>query len=68
MDMTSAKSLVGVIYAPQTALKAAGNGNFYGAMTADSFTCNGTFDFHYDTGLAKAPRPIGVKIISWAEL
>jgi hypothetical protein len=69
MDMTSAKSFTGVIYAPEADLKAAGNAAFYGAFTANTFTCNGTFDFHYDVSTAnyKAGGP-SFKVSSWAEL
>jgi len=66
MKITSS-DFVGVIYAPDMDLTASGNSSVSGAIVAKSFTCTGTFDFHFDdaTGgnAAKA-----FKILSWAEL
>jgi len=60
-------SFIGVIYAPTMSLNAQGNADLQGAIVAYSFSCQGTFNFHYDdsTG-ASTSKPF--KIRSWAEL
>src|SRR5438270_2821581 len=45
----SGGNFVGVIYAPHVDFNSSGNGSLYGAATVNSFSCNGTFNFHYDT-------------------
>jgi hypothetical protein len=69
MDMSGGKtsSFVGVIYAPEADLKATAGGDFYGAFVAGSFTCAGSYFFHYDSSLANSVTPIGVRILSWLE-
>ena len=58
---------VGVLYAPYVSIDANGNSQFYGAATVGSFSCRGTFDFHYDTSLTGLTPPAALKILSWAE-
>ena len=52
---------------PTMDLEAAGNSSIQGAIVAKSFSCNGTFDFHFDdaTGGNAAKK---FMILSWAEL
>jgi len=60
-------SFIGVIYAPTMALSSQGNAELQGAIVANSFSCNGTFDFHYDAATGETTaKPF--KIIAWAEL
>ena len=58
----------GLIYAPDTALAANGHAQISGAIVGKSFSCNGTFDFHYDLAFNKPKNQPPVKILSWAEL
>jgi hypothetical protein len=67
MSGGKASSFVGVIYAPEADLKATAGGDFYGAFMAASFTCTGSYFFHYDSSLANSVTPIGVRILSWLE-
>ena len=60
--------LYGVIYAPETALKAAGGANIRGAILCQSFTCSGTFNFHYDLATARAVQAGLLTLLSWDEL
>jgi hypothetical protein len=57
----------GVIYAPQVNLQGHGNSSFCGAIVAASFSCFGTFDFHYDSS-TRAVQAQAFRILSWAEL
>ena len=68
MRMNAGTIFEGVIYAPQLNLQANGHASIWGAVVANDFSCNGTFDFHYDlaTSITGAPKP--VSILSWAEL
>jgi hypothetical protein len=69
MDMTAGLAFTGLIYAPEADLQARGHAAFYGAITANTFYCNGTFDLHYDE--ATASFMLGgnsFRIMSWAEL
>jgi hypothetical protein len=68
MDMTGGDAFTGMIYAPEADLRARGHAAFYGSITANTFYCNGTFDFHYDE--ATASFTVGgtsFRVISWAE-
>jgi hypothetical protein len=68
MDMTAGNSFTGMIYAPEADLRARGHAAFYGSFTADTFDCNGTFDFHYDQATASyTPSGTSFQIMSWAE-
>jgi hypothetical protein len=58
----------GLIYAPDTALAANGHAQISGAIVGKSFSCNGTFDFHYDLAFSKPKNLPPVKVLSWAEL
>jgi len=58
----------GLIYAPDTDLSANGNAEISGAIVAKSFSCNGTFNFHYDLAFNKPRNLPPVKVLSWAEL
>jgi uncharacterized protein with PQ loop repeat len=66
--MTTTSDFTGVIYAPEMDLVAAGNSAIYGAVLAASFTCHGTFDFHFDFATSKSWITDPVTILSWAEL
>jgi Tfp pilus assembly protein PilX len=70
MNINGNSSFVGLIYAPEMNLSANGNAAIYGAVSAKSFSCNGTFDFHYDTSSTNtvSASSSGFTIISWAEL
>jgi len=60
-------TFVGVIYAPGMALSAQGNAELQGAIVANSFSCQGTFNFHYDQATGDTtPKPF--KILAWREL
>ena len=58
----------GLIYAPDTALSANGHAQICGAIVGRSFSCNGTFVFHYDLAFSKPRNLPPVKVLSWAEL
>lgn len=58
----------GLIYAPNTSLAANGHAQICGAIVGQSFSCNGTFDFHYDLAFSKPRNLPPVKVLSWAEL
>jgi hypothetical protein len=58
----------GLIYAPDTVLAANGHAQISGAIVGKSFSCNGTFDFHYDLSFNKPRNLPPVKVLSWAEL
>jgi hypothetical protein len=58
----------GLIYGPDTALAANGHAQISGAIVGKSFSCNGTFDFHYDLSFSKPRNLPPVKVLSWAEL
>jgi hypothetical protein len=58
----------GLIYAPDTALAANGHAQISGAIVGKTFSCNGTFDFHYDLSFSKPRNLPPVKVLSWAEL
>jgi hypothetical protein len=68
MKIVSGLTFIGTIYAPQMDLIAAGNASVCGAVLAKSFTCNGTFDFHYDFATQKNWITDPVTILSWNEL
>jgi hypothetical protein len=68
LTFTGGTQFTGLIYAPDTALKATGTADISGAMTGKAFSCQGTFNFHFDLAFSK-PRYIPpVRILSWAEL
>jgi hypothetical protein len=58
----------GLIYAPDTALSANGNAQLSGAIVGKTFSCNGTFNFHYDLAFNKPRNLPPVKVLSWSEL
>jgi hypothetical protein len=67
MSLGAGTTFKGVIYAPQVNLHANGNSSLCGAIVAASFTCLGTFDFHFDAAVRDIQaQPF--KILSWAEL
>jgi hypothetical protein len=68
LAMSGGSTLVGCIYAPHVNFKAQGNAAVYGSFTVDTFTCGGTFNFHYDRALTNAVSKTTLKILSWAEL
>ena len=65
--MTGGGSFVGVLYAPYVNINTGGNATLYGAATCNSFSCNGTFDFHFDVSLTNTPWTTTLVIQSWAE-
>jgi hypothetical protein len=67
MSLSAGTSFEGVIYAPQVNLRGHGHSSFCGAIVAASFSCFGTFDFHYDMA-TRATEAHEFKILSWAEL
>ncbi|PYJ00228.1 MAG: hypothetical protein DME25_21215, partial [Verrucomicrobia bacterium] len=68
LTLNGGTKLVGVIYAPETNLKAAGGASIYGAIMCGSFTCSGTFDFHFDLATANATVINLLTLLSWDEL
>jgi len=59
---------VGIVYAPKTTVKATGGAQFYGAMTANSFTSSGNFFFHHDQAAGKTIPSKPLAIQGWREL
>jgi hypothetical protein len=68
MTLNSSTVFTGLIYAPDTDLNAAGGAQISGAIVGKSFSCNGTFDFHYDLAFSKPRNLPPVKVLSWSEL
>jgi choice-of-anchor A domain-containing protein len=68
MTLSGGSAFSGVIYAPECDLKAAGNSSLSGGIIAKSFTCGGTFDFHYDLAVGKKAMITPVTILTWNEL
>lgn len=50
-------SFTGVVYAPQSSVKLAGNGLIFGSITAYTITCVGNATFHYDVALSTTSEP-----------
>jgi hypothetical protein len=67
MSITAGTAFVGIIYAPECDVKAAGHASISGAITSRGLKCTGSFDFHYDVAAGKSVILTPVKIISWAE-
>jgi hypothetical protein len=67
LSMTGGDIFVGVLYAPHVSMNTGGNAAVFGAMTVNTFSCNGTFDFHYDLALKSSPSSTTMVILSWAE-
>jgi hypothetical protein len=68
MVLVGGTAFAGTIYAPECDLKAMGNASLAGAIVAKSFTCSGTFDFHYDLAAGRGVTILPVTILSWNEL
>jgi len=68
MVLSGGTAFTGVIYAPECDLKAMGNSSLAGAIIAKSFTCGGTFDFHYDLNVGRNAMITPVTILTWNEL
>jgi hypothetical protein len=68
LTLNGSTVLYGVIYAPETALKAAGGASILGAIMCQSFTCSGTFNFHFDSATARAVPSSLLTLLSWDEL
>jgi choice-of-anchor A domain-containing protein len=67
-DLSGGSVFKGLIYAPQCDLKAEGNSSIQGAIIAKSFTCSGTFDFHYDLAAGRSASALPFTILAWNEL
>jgi hypothetical protein len=67
MTLSSGTPFIGIIYAPQVNLRATGHSCVCGAIVAATFSCFGTFDFHFDSS-AQGIAAKQFKILSWAEL
>jgi len=52
----------------EPSLAANGHAQISGAIVGKSFSCNGTFDFHYDLAFSKPRNLPPVKVLSLAEL
>jgi len=63
----SGNIFMGIIYAPGISLKAQGGASIQGAIVADSFHCQGGFNFHQDDA-SNGTEPKPFKILTWAEL
>lgn len=50
-------SFTGVVYAPNSSVKLAGNGLIFGSITAYTVVCVGNATFHYDVNLNKSSEP-----------
>jgi hypothetical protein len=61
-------NFVGAIYAPEADLAASGGATMFGAISANTFKCNGNFTLHQDLAIGKGQPPDPVTIGSWAEL
>ncbi len=68
IKFTASMKFVGAIYAPEADLTANGNSEFFGAISAGTFTCLGGFTLHQDLAIGKGDLPDPVTIRSWAEL
>ena len=68
MTLTGGTAFTGIIYAPECDLKATGNASLSGAIIGKSFTCTGTFNFHYDLAAGKNAFISPVTILTWNEL
>ena len=68
MTLTGGTAFTGIIYAPECDLKATGNSSLSGSIIAKSFTCTGTFNFHYDLAAGKNAVVSPVTILTWNEL
>lgn len=67
MALAAGSTFKGVIYAPQVNLRANGHASLCGAIVAATFSCLGTFDFHFDAATRGVDGKV-FKILSWAEL
>jgi hypothetical protein len=65
--MTGGANFVGIMYAPHVNLNSSGNANIFGSIAVDTFSCNGTFAFHYDLELTNSVSKTTLRILSWAE-
>lgn len=61
-------ALVGVVYAPNAAVKINGNGDVMGSVVAQTITLTGNAAFHYDEALAQSDRNTPFGIVKWREL
>ena len=68
LTMNNGTQINGLIYAPNTILNGAGHASICGAIAANTFGCQGTFDFHYDLAFNKPRYLPPVRVISWNEL
>jgi hypothetical protein len=68
LTMNNGTQINGLIYAPNTILSGAGHASICGAIAANTFGCQGTFDFHYDLAFNKPRYLPPVRVISWSEL
>jgi hypothetical protein len=60
----------GYMYTPHASYEFSGQGDFNGAVVANTIDVTGTGDFHYDESLGNLMLPflLGYRIISWEEL
>jgi hypothetical protein len=67
LDMTGGNNFVGVIYARKANVSVGGHSAFFGSLMCNSFSSQGTFDYHFDTATLTSPTN-STAISSWAEL
>ena len=60
----------GFMYAPYAAYQFSGQGDFIGAVVADTIDVSGSGDFLYDEALRNLELPflLGYRVVNWEEL
>ena len=66
VNITGQGNIYATVYAPDASAKVSGNGEFFGAVIANTVTLNGLGEFHYDTAATSPGIRSSVTIVaSW---
>jgi hypothetical protein len=67
---TGDSQFTGFMYTPYASYEFSGQGDFVGAVVANTIDVTGTGNFHYDEALADLNMPflLGYRVVSWKEL
>ncbi|MEI6233364.1 MAG: hypothetical protein WCT04_09940 [Planctomycetota bacterium] len=66
VNVTGQGNIYATVYAPDASAKVAGNGEFFGAVIADTVTLSGLGEFHYDTAATSPGIKTTVTLVaSW---